>query len=186
MRDKYIYLVFTKTGTWLSKLIYIFSNIKYAHTSISFDNSLRQMYSFGRINPENPFSGGFVEESIYEGVYKKFTKCECMIYRVKVTTEQYCLLREKIDKFTLEKSNLRYNFLGLFGVLLNMPLRRENHYFCSQFVSEILMESNVFHSEKSPALIKTNELFSIKNKEIIYEGFLLEKTETPHLNTLEG
>ena len=185
MRDRYIYLIFTKTGTWLSKLIYIVSNIKYAHASISFDESFRQMYSFGRINPENPFSGGFVEESIYEGVYKKFTKCECMIYRVKVTAGQYCMLQGQISKFTNERNNLRYNFLGLFGILLNMPLGRENHYFCSQFVSEILIESNIFHCEKPPALIKTNELFSIKNKEIIYEGFLIEKHEKPFLNVFE-
>jgi hypothetical protein len=185
MSDKYIYLVFTKTGTWLSKLIYIFSNIKYAHTSISFDNSFTQMYSFGRINPDNPFSGGFVEENLYEGVYKKFTKCECMIYRVKVTEEQYDSLREQVNKFAIERNNLKYNFLGLFGVLLNKPLGRKKHYFCSQFVSEILLESNVFHCEKSPELIKTNELFSIKNKEIIYEGFLMENKQVTFLNALE-
>jgi hypothetical protein len=185
MSDKYIYLVFTKTGTWLSKLIYIFSNIKYAHTAISFDNSFTQMYSFGRINPDNPFSGGFVEESLYEGVYKKFTNCECMIYRVKVTEEQYYSLREQVNKFAIERNNLKYNFLGLFGVLLNKPLGRKNHYFCSQFVSEILLESNVFHCEKSPELIKTNELFSIKNKEIIYEGYLMENNQVTLLNPLE-
>jgi hypothetical protein len=126
-----------------------------------------------------------VEESIYEGVYKKFPKCECMIYRVKVTTEQYCLLQEQISRFECERDNLRYNFLGLFGILLNMPLSRENHYFCSQFVSEILMESDIFHCEKPPALIKTDELFTIKNKEIIYEGLLIEKNKNQFLRAFE-
>ena len=68
MNNKYIYLVLTKTGTWLSKLICTFSQIKYAHSSISFDGSFTKMYSFGRTNSDNPFSGGFVEESLFEGV----------------------------------------------------------------------------------------------------------------------
>src|SRR5690554_4373177 len=133
MNYKYIYLVFSKTGTWLSKIIYIFSHIRYAHSSISFDDSLTKMYSFGRINPENPFSGGFVEENLYEGVYKKFSGCECLIYKIKINNEQYELLQQQIEKFLSEKNNLKYNFLGLFGVLLNKPVRRKNHYFCSQF-----------------------------------------------------
>lgn len=185
MNDKYIYLVFTKTGTWLSKLITVFSKIKYAHTSISFDNYFTQMYSFGRINPDNPFSGGFVEESLYEGVYKKFTCCECMIYRVKVTAEQYHSLREQVSKFRKERNNLKYNFLGLIGVMFNKPLGRKNYYFCSQFVSEILIESNVFQCEKAPELIKTNELFTIENKEILFEGFLMENNRVTGLNAFE-
>lgn len=186
MNNRNIYLVFTKTGTWLSKLIYVFSKIKYAHSSISLDDSFMRMYSFGRINPDNPFSGGFVEENLSEGVYKKFTRCECMIYRVKVTEEQYTSLQEQIKKFSAERENLKYNFLGLFGILLNKPLGRKNYYFCSQFVSEILMESNVFQSDKSPELIRTSELFAIRNKEIIYEGFLRENNQATLLHAFEG
>jgi hypothetical protein len=186
MNDQYIYLIFTKTGTWLSKLITIFSKIKYAHASISFGNSFTKMYSFGRVNPDNPFSGGFVEESLYEGVYKKFTSCECMIYRVRVTSEQYSSLQERVDEFIKNKDNLHYNFLGLFGALLNKPLGRKKHYFCSQFVSEILIESKVFQCDKSPELIKTNELFSIHNKEIIYQGFLVENNQATFLHAFEG
>ncbi|MGE5633178.1 MAG: hypothetical protein ACM3TR_19090, partial [Caulobacteraceae bacterium] len=89
MNHKHIYLVFSKTGTWLSKTINLFCEAKYVHTSISFDSSFTKMYSFGRVDPDNPFSGGFVEENLYEGVYKKFSCCECLIYRVRITEEQY-------------------------------------------------------------------------------------------------
>jgi hypothetical protein len=179
MNSKYVYLVFAKTGTWLSRILYAFSGIKYVHSSISFDNSFTKMYSFGRINPNNPFSGGFVQESLFDGVYKKFPKSECMIYKVKITEEQYYALENQINSFMNEKDRYRYNFLGLFGILLNMPIKRENHYFCSQFVSKILMESNVYDFEKTPELIRTNDLFKIKNKEIIWEGFANEYCIVP-------
>ena len=168
MNCRYIYLVFTRTGTWVSRLIHVFSEIKYAHSSLSFDNNFTKMYSFGRIKPENPFSGGFVEENLYDGVYKKFSNCECLIYKVRVTEEQYLFLQEQVDVFLREKEKYRYNFIGLFGVLLNVPIKRNRHYFCSQFVSEILIKSNIFSSEKTPELIRTNELYAIENKEIIW------------------
>ena len=172
MRYRYIYLVFTKTETWLAKLIRAFSRIKYAHSSISFDDSFTKMYSFGRINPNNPFLGGFVEENLHEGVYKKFSKCECLVYRVRVTNKQYYSLQNQVAQFILEKDKLKYNFLGLFGVLFNHPIKRENYYFCSQFVSKILMDSKVFDCEKVPELIRTSDLFSMKNKDIVWEGFV--------------
>jgi hypothetical protein len=70
--------------------------------------------------------------------------------------------------------------------MLNKPLGRKKHYFCSQFVSEILIKSKIFQCDKSPELIKTNELFSIHNKEIIYEGFLMENNQEPFLHAVEG
>lgn len=174
MKQKYIYLVFSKTGTWLSQMIYIFSHIKYPHSSISFDDSFTKMYSFGRVNPNNPFSGGFVVENLYGGVYRKFPDCKCLIYRIKVSEEQYFSLQEQVNEFLQEKKKYRYNFLGLFGVIFNKPLKRRNHYFCSQFISQILIKSGVFHSTKVPELISTEELLSMENKEIIYKGYVNE------------
>ena len=55
--DQDIYLVFSKTGTILSRILRNFSKTKYVHSSISLDSEFTQMYSFGRKNPYNPFSG---------------------------------------------------------------------------------------------------------------------------------
>ncbi|GAB6085765.1 hypothetical protein [Alkaliphilus crotonatoxidans] len=172
MQDQYIYLVFTKTGTWLSRLINLFSDTKYVHASISFDPTFREMYSFGRTNPNNPFSGGLVEENLHDGVYKKFSHSECLIYRVKVSGKQMTFLKKEIEIFLAQKEKYRYNFLGLFGVLLNKPLKRRHHYFCSQFVYEILIKSNIFKLNKAPELVKTTDLFLIENKELIYKGYI--------------
>ncbi|MBU5486320.1 hypothetical protein KQI86_18585 [Clostridium sp. MSJ-11] len=172
MDSKYIYLIFTRTGTWLSQAIGAFSETKYVHASVSFDSSFRKMYSFGRTNPNNPFSGGLVEESLYGGVYRKFRRSECLIYRVPVTEEQYNSLKREVEIFLTEKHKYRYNFLGLFGVLLNKPFKRQNYYFCSQFVSEILIRSSIYDSNKIPELIRAEDLLKVKNKEMMYEGFI--------------
>lgn len=167
-----IYLVFSKTGTWLSRLITLFSPMKYAHTSLSFDPTFTRMYSFGRINPDNPFSGGFVVENLFGGVYKKFPRCTCMIYKIPVTNEQFLSLQAQVGAFLKEKEKYRYNLLGLFGVLFNKPIKRKKHYFCSQFVSELLIKGGIYASSKAPELIRTNDLFTIENKEVLYEGLV--------------
>ena len=67
-----IYVVLTYTGTVLSRFVKLFTKGEYSHVSISLDENLEEMYSFGRINPYIPFWGGFVQESPHYGTFKRF------------------------------------------------------------------------------------------------------------------
>lgn len=189
MESYYIYLVFTKTGTWLSRLIATFSDMKYVHASISFDDTFTRMYSFGRTNPDNPFSGGFVEEDLKGGVYQKFTEARCLICKVRVTQLQYESLKQELVKFQNEADKYHYNLIGLVGAKFGIPVKRRHHYFCSQFISEILINSKIYDMDKEPELISPSDLYSIENLEILYEGYASMYTEdrglveTPQLKT---
>lgn len=181
MESYYIYLVFTKTGTWLSRLIATFSDMKYVHASISFDDTFTKMYSFGRTNPDNPFSGGFVEEDLKGGVYQKFTEARCLICKVRVTQLQYESLKLELVKFQNEADKYHYNLIGLVGAKFGIPVKRRHHYFCSQFISEILINSKIYDMDKEPELISPSDLYSIENLEILYEGYASMYTEDPVL-----
>lgn len=172
MQDKYIYLVFSKTGTLLSRSIGYVTNSKYTHVSLSFNDSFNNMYSFGRINPNNPLSGGFTIESLSKGVFKKFSNARCLVYKIKVNNEQLDLLHHELDKFITSDLTYKYNFLGLFGVLFSKPIERESHYFCSQFVSTLLINSNIYKTDKVPGLISPTDLTEIDYCEIVYEGLV--------------
>lgn len=172
IRSMYIYLVFSKTGTWLSRILKFFVKTKYVHVSIALDEDLSKMYSFGRVNPDNPFSGGFVEESFSTGVYKKNRNCECIVYRIKITAEQHQLLEEEINAFLAKQESLRYNFIGLFTAGMKIKLKRERYYFCSQFVSELLIKINVLNDNNPPEMIRPTDLLTIETKEIVYQGFV--------------
>lgn len=167
----YLYLVFSKTGTWLSKVLRIFIQTKYVHAAISLEENLEKMYSFGRVDPDNPFSGGFTEESFRTGIYLKNRNCECLVYRIKITEEQYVVLANEISKFLSSSRSLHYNFLGLFTAALKIPLKRKNYYFCSQFVSELLIKINVLDCSNIPELIKPTDLLHMVAKEKVFEGF---------------
>ena len=171
MSKKSIYLVFSSTGTILSKCIKYYTKDQYVHVSLSLDDTFEKMYSFGRIFPSNPFIGGFVQENLKDGVYKKFQNSKCIIYRVNITNDQYIELKKELDIFLKNQKVYKYNLLGLVGVAIKRPIRRTDKYFCSEFVSHLLIKSNIFDSDKIPSLIKPSDLLSeIEHKEFIYEG----------------
>ena len=156
MSSKNIYLVFSKTGTMFSHLISLCTHEEYAHVSLSLDNTFTKMYSFGRINPAKVLPAGFVYENIYDGVFAMFPESKCLIYKVSVTEHQYHKLIKEIRIFENNKDNLKYNILGTSLVYFQRPRKRENYYFCSEFVSEVL----------------PLDLLAVENKTLIYEGYI--------------
>lgn len=176
MNNKYIYLIFSKTGTWLSHSISIVTKTDYPHISLSLDSNFDKLYTFGRLNVNNPFSGGLTIESLYSGVYTKSTKASCLIYKVPVTNDQLKLLKRTVKKYYLinDINLFKYNFIGLFAILINKQLKRKKHYFCSQFVSSILNESTIWTSPKVHELTRPTDIMEISHKEVIYEGLVNE------------
>ena len=95
---KKIYIVLTHTGTNLSKIIKYYTKNEFSHVSIALDKELKQMYSFGRLNPYNPFWAGFVHEEINKGTFKRFEKTLAQIYSLDVTDNQYKIINNQINK----------------------------------------------------------------------------------------
>lgn len=180
LNQQEFYLIFSKTGTFISRCINFYTKDKYVHISLGFDNSFEKMYSFGRKFPDNPFVGGLVEENLSEGVYKKFENSTCLIYKVSVDKERMDSLKYELGKFLKHKDKYRYNFMGLFCVILKKKISRKNHYFCSEFISYLLIKSNIFTSDNPPELIKPSDLLEIKNKEVIYEGLVSDYLANRH------
>ena len=174
MNNHDIYIVFSKTGTLFSNVISFFTKKEFAHTSISLDPTFQKMYSFGRINPIYALPAGFVEENLYSGVFAMFEESKCLIYKVSITSEQYETLTNYLEKFLKDKSKYKYSVLGTATTLFNKPVKRENYYFCSQFVAEALIKADIYKTDKLPELIKPMDLLEIENKTLIYEGYINE------------
>lgn len=165
-----VYIVLTKTGTILSKIVKLIKRHKYTHVSISLDQELSKMYSFGRINPYNPFKGGFVHEGINEGTFKRFKNTKCIVLSLKVSEEEYWRLEEVINKFKLEKSMYEFNILGLIWVIFNKRYIRKNKFYCAEFVKyafdDALIDNNL------PFVITPNDFLKLDNIKKVYEGKL--------------
>ena len=166
-----IYIVMSQTGTILSRAIKGVTGDEYNHVSISLNENLEPMYSFGRKYPDIPFVGSFVEESINSGTFKKFSGTTCKVVKVQVTNEQYKRLWCKINQIKFLKDKYKYNLLGLFLALFKIELHPETKFYCSEFVKHVLKSAGVDVSMIS-AIAHPIEFGNLQNSEIIYKGLL--------------
>mgnify|MGYP000490185553 CR=1 FL=1 len=68
---KSIYLLLTRSDTYVSKTIGLATSDKYTHISISFDEKLEPLYSFARKYKRTPLPAGIRHEALYSGFYEK-------------------------------------------------------------------------------------------------------------------
>jgi len=174
IKNRTVYIVLTQTRTYPARVIHLYTSEPYAHASIAFDEDLAEMYSFARRGIWNPFNAGFVEEDINNGIFGKYTSTTCNIYQLKITENQYIKLREEIDVFKCNKSDYSYNYLGLLGAAVNVPIQARQRYFCSQFVAYILERSDINIFSKDCALIKPSDIRLNPRLKSIFRGKLAD------------
>lgn len=170
MKSRTVYLLFTDTGSYLSRLIHLYTKEPLNHVSIALDRELTEVYSFGRKQPNNPFVGGFVKEDI-STPYLNNALCE--IYALHVTEQEFECIQKMIRSIEVDKDKYRYNFVGLFGVMLKIKVSRRAAYFCSQFVATVLQNISNFTLDKQPCFTTPEDIRSSPELEIIYEGTLM-------------
>lgn len=169
-----IYIMLSQTKTYAARLIRLYTREPYAHASIALDENLDEMYSFARVKPNNPFITGFVKENINAGVYGKYMETACSVYCLKVTRQQYENVKREIEIFKQNKERYSYSYLGIIGVMVNIPVTRENRYFCSQFVAHLLHKSGIFIFNKDSALVRPVDIRLCPNLKQIYKGKLVD------------
>lgn len=169
--DRKVYLLFTDTGTIFTRMIKLYTKKPYNHASISLDNQLRSVYSFGRKNPSNPFIGGFVKENLQSDL---FQHASCAIYCCRVSEKQFEETCRYIQKFEEQEKYYRYNLLGLFAFLFRINLNRKNCFFCSQFVATVLMECGISQIEKPLSLVTPHDIQELPRFQLIYRGKVVD------------
>lgn len=166
---KKIYIILTYTGTILSRIVKIYTRKEYSHVSISLDRDLNQMYSFGRLNPYNPFLGGFVHEGIDRGTFKRFKNTKTKIYSMEIDEEKYERLEEIIENIQQKKKLYKFNVIGLIAVALNVRIKREKCFYCAEFVKYVLEQSEVV---ELPEIIKPDDFNKLNGLNEVYIGKL--------------
>lgn len=167
---KKIYIVLSYTGTILSRIVKLYTRKEYSHVSISLDKNLDHMYSFGRLNPYNPFIGGFVQESPNYGTFKRFKKTKTKIYSMEVSDEDYELIKETIEDISANRKCYKFNVMGLITVMGHYHLKRERCFYCAEFVKHVLSSSNL--ELNLPEIIKPDDFQKVNGMDVIYIGRL--------------
>lgn len=170
-----IYIILSQTNTIISRLIRLFSSEEYAHSSLSTDKYLRNMYSFGRKGIWNQFNAGFIKEHPSDGVFGFHrNEATCRVLEIEVGEYKHEVLRSELKKFSEADSvvHYRYNFLGIVSAAFNLPMLRSRHFFCSQFVACMLSRSGIAAFPMAEELVRPHVFNSITGVKVIYEGML--------------
>lgn len=166
-----IYIVLSQTGTALSRFLKLLTRAPYNHSSVALDPSLATMYSFGRVNPYNPFIGGYVEESPRAGTFGRFHKTRALVLAVQVDAEAYHRVAELLPAMMENRREYHYNYIGLFVAAFGIHRKKKNCYYCSEFVKFVVEELHIPGADEIPPIVKPVHFRSLPHRPV-YEGRL--------------
>ena len=96
----------------------------------------------------------------------------CALYALEVSEEAYTRARRRADHMMAHGNLYRFNVLGLILCGLHIRWRRRRHYFCSQFVGEVLEKSGALELPKHSTLMHPNDYTQLGQLRCVYEGRL--------------
>lgn len=168
-----VYIMLMHSGTALANAIKTLTQSQFSHSSISFDSSMKSMYSFGRKTDVNPFIGGFKKENINDKFFKE-RNIPYALYVIPCTEDEINRMKKRLDYFIAHATKFKYDFTGLFKNYFGIADNPEYKWFCSRFVADILNfgrpSSDPYIVE--PSLMKPEDFTNTTFATYVTGGFL--------------
>lgn len=170
-----VFVVMSRSGSTVSNIIRRVTGETYSHVSISFDSSLKNMYSFGsgKLSQINRLVGGFAKENFTDiDLFSPGTNYA--LYVSFIPKQERDAMLDRLMDLTEENTSreMKYNFIGLLYNAFKIPHKRGEDgesYFCSQFVDTILKVGNAGTSKKS-TLVRPSDIAKIKTFYFVIKG----------------
>lgn len=168
-----IYIILSRSKTFLARIIQITTRKKYNHSSLALTEDCGVFYSFGRRNPLHMFPAGFIIEGVDSGFFALHKDVPVAIYRVLVTCEDYTLVKKRLGPFIARPLHYKYSIVNLFYQFLGIAHPLEDKFVCSAFIATVL--SGIVDMGKPESLVYPHD-FENKGFELIYEGLVGDYT----------
>jgi len=140
--QKKIYILLTKQTDPFSRFFGFLSGCGYFHASIGFEER-GTFFSF------NTKQGFCIEQPAIRGRFKP-----CVLYSLDVTDEVRKDIENRIRTFQEDPKPSYFAFIGMFLCIFRMPLKIPflfmHSYFCSMFVSELIVKSGAAKLKVKP------------------------------------
>ena len=142
-----VFVVFKRDKTSpVHSIITKATNSFWAHSAISFDISLKKMYSFQ--------SGGFYSESIYDYPPGSIINVMCCF----VKDDIFGKMRHAIAGYRRNKNKTSYNFKNLINCLIKKPAENTKSMVCSGFTDFILKIGDISPTKMSFSMVHPGRL----------------------------
>ena len=159
-------VLFVNYEDFWSKVVYYVLGRGYSHASIGVDNDEEIYWSFN-------FKGFRREKPRkHEAIVSK-----SVCYKLSVSKEEYDKVVEMIEEFQSRRFEWKYNLMGLLLSRIHIKRQKKDHYFCSEFVVEMLQRAKIAQFQKNAAHYLPNrleqELQTLKNvQQVIFNPII--------------
>ena len=167
---KTLYIFLTRSGTLVSNLVYALTGAEYTHISLAFDEDLNTLYSSTRKNGYTMFPAGPSREYLNKGVFRLRENIPCALYALEVSDEAHARAKRRAEHMMTHGELYRFNSLGLLLCAFHIRWNRRRHYFCSQFVSEVLQKSGSLDLPKHSTLMRPNDYAALPQRQSMEMG----------------
>ena len=164
MKQRIVFILLTRFPDTTSQTIGSITGSYYTHASIGLEEDMNTFYSF--------VCKGFIVEKITRYVKPDRSPFPCQLYEMNVSQNTYSRIKEYLTTFVDNKENLHYTKFGVFCCLVGIPFKQKNHYFCSQFVAEVLKYCNVSHLSKPCSLYLPKDFSRLAEIRLSFQGDL--------------
>lgn len=162
MQTRKLTILLTRYPSFFTRLLCWYSRSSYLHASVGFEEDRNVFYSFG--------FKGFRMERVTHFLQPGREPLPCALYELDVPEHIYqnvkCVLRD----FERRRDTLSYTKIGAAFALLRLGCRWEDHYFCSQFVADVLSRSRAVRLPKDSSLYLPQELSLLPGVHEAYRG----------------
>ena len=175
-----VYIVLVRSNTPVAKVITTFTKSTYSHCSISFDYTMKKMYSFGAkfdddgnyipsegIMPNSGFTKENIKNSILLGHNSPYS-----IYVTFVNKSELKLMKNRLKWFIKNETKFKFNSIGLIKNFFNIESHSPYKLFCSQFVSDILNTGKPGFTQKENSLMKPQDFTETLNCYHVCDGIV--------------
>ncbi len=187
-----LYILLTRSGTLLSQLIALTTGAAHTHVSISLEPDIADFYSFARRNPRLPLSAGLVRERLTEGYWGRHPGIPCTLLMLPVDDAVYHRIKRRLMCMNEHAEDYHYSLLGVLLCAADVVHRRPDHFFCSQFVGELLSAAGAVTLPRDTSLLHPDDFLALPNAEVCFCGTLgelaaaVEPTAVPPEKLIRG
>lgn len=160
-----VFLVLSSGSSWFANAIKAVTKNEFSHAMISFNSKLDPLYSFGT---RTDGKLGFVINNPKDRVWD-IEDCKYSVYVMYVTDKAKRAMKKRLDDFVSKEKDLKYSFKGILDIWRGKESEKDEKWFCSRFVMEIISKAQ--NLAKVPSLWRPGDIEQLSNISLVNRGF---------------
>lgn len=167
-----VYIFMSQPGGFVSNNVKKVTKEPYNHVGISFEPSMKTIYTFGsKFKGKKMTGAGFTTDDI-DGTYLGGKGASYALYVIFLTPEEVQRVKKGIMNYKKTEDKWKFNFLGLFAVWAKKPWLRNNKRFCSQFTAEMIKLADPKMIKKDSTLVQPYHFAKMRQSYFVSNGLI--------------